>query len=221
MAPPHGAPMSMTPPATTSARGAGEPAALPLRDGGVIMGAGDARRSLSFAAPLHPILVHYTIALTSASLLLELLGRVLHEPGLALAGWWTLALGVAATVLTLATGTISRLRLDIGEGEARSYLRLHMALGPTFFGMLVATAIWRGLLWRAGQEVGWWYLAALSLTAAVMGVQGYAGGELVYRWGAEVEGRHRDLRQRRAAEPSPRLPGAAPSPHGAPGRQGA
>jgi uncharacterized membrane protein len=160
------------------------------------------------AAPLHPILVHFTIALTSASLLFELLGRVLHEPGLAVTGWWTLALSVAATILTLATGVMSRVGLDIGEGEARSWLRLHMALGPTFFGLLVAMAVWRGLLWRGGREVGWWYLAALAATTAVMTVQGYAGGELVYRWGADVKGRHDDLRQRRATEPAPRLPGA-------------
>ena len=156
------------------------------------------------AAPLHPILVHFTIALTSASLFFDLLGRVLHAPGLAAAGWWTLALSAVSTVLTLATGVVSRLGIDIGEGEARSWLRLHMALGPIFFGMLVAMTAWRGQLWSAEREAGWWYLAALGLTVIVMTVQGFIGGELVYRWGVAVEGSHRDLRQRRAAEPPPR-----------------
>jgi uncharacterized membrane protein len=166
-------------------------------------------------APLHSILVHYTIALTSASLLFEVFGRVLHQPGLSLTGWWTLALGVAASVLTLATGVASRMSLDLGEGTARSYLRLHMALGPTFFGMLVATAIWRGALWRTGDPPGWWYLAALAMTSSAMAVQGYVGGELVYRWGAEVEGRARGLRQERATEPPPRWPPAERQPAGA------
>jgi uncharacterized membrane protein len=187
------------------------------RDGGVVMRARDAVRSVSFAAPLHPILVHYTIALTSASLLFELVGRVLGLTELSVTAWWTLALAVAATVLTLATGVASRLSLDIGEGTARSYLRLHLALGPTFFGMLVAVAVWRGLLWRTGERAGWWYLAALAVTAGVMAVQGYAGGELVYRWGAEVEGRARGLRQRRAIEAPPRWPPVVPrSPGGEP-----
>ncbi|MFN2398120.1 MAG: DUF2231 domain-containing protein [Gemmatimonadaceae bacterium] len=187
-------------------------AAHPL-DGGVVVGAGEAVRSLSLAAPLHPILVHYTIALTSASLLFDFLGRVLHVPGLAVTGWWTLALSAAATVLTLATGAASRARLDIGEGAARSYLRLHMALGPAFFGLLVAMTIWRALLWRAEREAGWAYLAAMTLTAAVMAVQGYAGGELVYRWGADVEGRHRDLRQRQAGQAPPHVPGTIAPKH--------
>ncbi len=159
---------------------------------------------ISCAAPLHPILVHFTIALTSTSLLFDVLGRVRHLPELAASAWWTLALSVLATVLTLTTGVISRLRLEIGEGPARSYLRLHMALGPAFFGMLIALAIWRGALWRAGEEVGWWYLAALALASAVMAIQGYLGGELVYRWGAEVKGQHRGLRQRLAREPRPK-----------------
>ncbi|HKO15495.1 MAG TPA: DUF2231 domain-containing protein [Gemmatimonadaceae bacterium] len=188
-------------------------------DTGVIISARGALRSLAFGAPLHPILVHYTISLTSASLLFDLLGRLLHARGLAAAAWWTLALGVIATVATLATGVASRLGLDIGEGEARSYLRLHMALGPTFFGMLSATAIWRARLWQAGREVGWWYLAALAVTVAVMTAQGYSGGELVYRWGANVQGRYRDLRQRHASAPPPRLPGAVSN--RAPLREGA
>ena len=184
-------------------------------DAGTVTGAAGARRSLSLAAPLHPILVHFTIALTGSSLLFDLLGRALHDPGLAAAGWWTLALGTGATVLTLVTGVVSRLHLEIGEGEARSFLRLHMALGPIFFGMLLATATWRAASWDAGREPGWWYLATLAATTAVMAVQGYLGGELVYRWGAEVKGGHRGLRQRLAREPRPQWPPpAAAGPHG-------
>lgn len=182
------------------------PEVVAASDGAVVTSPRGALRTLSFAAPLHPILVHYTIALTSASLLFELLGRVLHAPALSVAAWWMLALSVAATVLTLASGVASRRSLDIGEGTARSYLRLHMALGPSFFGMLVGTAIWRGLLRDAGAQPGWWYLAALAVTSGVMAVQGYTGGELVYRWGAEVAGRARGLRQRRAVDPAPRWP---------------
>lgn len=159
--------------------------------------------SIPFPRALHPILVHYTIALTSSSLAFEMLGRLVHRPELTATAWWTLALSVPATVLTLCTGVTARLRLDIGEGTARSYLRLHMALGPTFFGLLLATTAWRAVLRAAGETPGWWYLAALACTCGVMVVQGYAGGELVYRWGADVEGRAPGLRQERATEPVP------------------
>lgn len=178
---------------------------LTVHDGAVPTSVGAVLRTLELPKSLHPILVHYTIALTSSSLMFELLGRLLDNGELTTTGWWTLAVSVAATVVTLATGFTARRRVDIGEGTARSYLRLHMALGPTFFGMLLGTAVWRGRLWSVQEPPGWWYLAALAATCAVMAVQGYAGGELVYRWGADVEGRARGLRQRQATDAAPTL----------------
>lgn len=172
-------------------------------DGGVLTDMRGALRTVALPRTLHPIVVHYTIALTSSSLLFELLGRLRRQPELTATAWWTLALGTVATILTLVTGVTARRRLEIGEGTARSYLRLHMALGPMVFGSLTAMSLWRGSLWLAHATPGWWYLAALAATCSLMAVQGYAGGELVYRWGADVEGRARDLRQRRAMEPAP------------------
>ena len=75
----------------------------------------------------------------------------------------------------------------------RSFLRAHMALGPIFFGLLVAVGIWRGRLWQAGAGVTGWYLAAMAGVMLVMAAQGYLGGELVYRYGAEVKFRYRKL----------------------------
>jgi uncharacterized membrane protein len=72
-----------------------------------------------------------------------------------------------------------------------------MALGPIFFGLLVAAGVWRAALWQAGQGPTWWYLTAMAAVALVMTVQGYLGGELVYRYGAEVRGVYRELPGRR------------------------
>ena len=158
------------------------------------------RRGARTAAPLHPIFVHFTIALTASSLAFDAGARVLGLPSLAEAGWWTLALAVAATVVTLATGVTSRLRLAMEEGAARRFLRAHMALGPAFFGLQLALGVWRAALWEDGRTAPWAYLAALAAVVAVMGVQGYLGGELVYRFGAEVAGGYRPL-PTEAAEP--------------------
>jgi hypothetical protein len=53
--------------------------------------------------------------------------------------------------------------------------------------------LWRASLWLDGARPPWSYLAALAVLAAIMAVQGYLGGELVYRFGVEVEGRYRPL----------------------------
>jgi uncharacterized membrane protein len=93
------------------------------------------------------------------------------------------------------------------EGEPRAWLRTHMALGPAFFGGLIAVAVWRASVWMEGGRVPWTYLGAMAALALLMTIQGYLGGELVYRFGAEVEGRYPRLPNERARIPRPE-PGA-------------
>ena len=100
-------------------------------------------------------------------------------------------------------------RAPVEEGEARSFLRAHMALGFIFYGLLVAIFFWRLSLWQSGQGVSWVYLAALAFVSLVMTAQGYLGGELVYRYGVEVEQSYRELPEREAKSMPPPL--AAPS----------
>jgi uncharacterized membrane protein len=142
---------------------------------------------------LHPIFVHFSIALTSASFAFDLAGALLGLTSLAVAGWWTLAGSAGMTLGTIVSGIVSRLRLPLGEGPARSYLRAHMALGPIFFGFLLTASIWRAALWERSTAVPWTYLTAVGALVLLMAVQGYLGGELVYRFGAGVVGRYRSL----------------------------
>lgn len=148
---------------------------------------------IRMSAPTHPIYVHFTIALTIASAVFDALGLFFDATSLTATGWWTLAGSIIMTLFTLSSGLTSRMRLPMEEGEARSFLRAHMALGPIFYGLLVAVGFWRISLWQAGRAVSWFYLAAMGAVLLVMLVQGYLGGELVYRYGAEVEGSFRKL----------------------------
>jgi uncharacterized membrane protein len=107
--------------------------------------------------------------------------------------------------MTISTGLTSSTRAPIEEGEARSFLRAHMALGLIFYGLLLAMTFWRLSLWQAGQGVSWLYLASLAIVSLVMSMQGYLGGELVYRYGVEVEQAHRELPERKAHSAPPRL----------------
>jgi uncharacterized membrane protein len=157
---------------------------------------------IRMSAPTHPIYVHFTIALTTASVAFDALGLLFDSASLSTTGWWTLAGSIIMTLFTLSSGLASRMRLPMEEGEARSFLRAHMALGPIFYGLLVAVGFWRISLWQAGQSVSWLYLAAMGAALLVMLVQGYLGGELVYRYGAEVEGSFRKLPDIKPLSPS-------------------
>jgi uncharacterized membrane protein len=177
----------------------------PTETGGPVKNWKKALSLLKMGAPMHPIFVHFTIALTSASLVFDALGFFLGKTSLTNAGAWALVGSAVMTVMTISTGLTSSTRAPVEEGEARSFLRAHMALGLIFFGLLVAIAFWRVSLWQSGQGVSWLYLIALAIVALVMTVQGYLGGELVYRYGVEVEQVYRELPEREAKSEPPRL----------------
>ena len=165
----------------------------PVEQDGIMKNSRKVLGMVRMSAPTHPIFVHFTIALTTASAVFDALGLFFDAASLTTTGWWTLAGSIVITLFTLSSGLTSRMRLPMEEGEARSFLRAHMALGPIFYGLLVAVGFWRISFWQAGQPVSWLYLAAMGAALLVMLVQGYLGGELVYRYGAEVEGSFRKL----------------------------
>lgn len=138
------------------------------------------------AAPLHPILVHFTIALVATSLAIDLVVRIVGVSSLLTAAWWTIAAASVITIGTVATGVLSRRHVAIAEGAALGYLRFHAALGPTFLGCLIATTLWRATFWSRAIPPNIWYLIALGSVTIMMTVQGYLGGELVYRFGVGV-----------------------------------
>ena len=197
---------------SVSASSQNAPASLPAGRGATITQLGQAVRLARLTAPLHPILVHFTIALTVTSFAFDLFAFLAGIRSLIAAGWWTLAAAILVTVATIATGIRSRVRWPLAEGEARSFLRVHMALGPTLFGLLIAMGIWRGELWQAGSDVTWWYLAALAGVILVTAAQGYLGGELVFRYGAEVKFHYRQLAGHSRPFPEPAIVGSGEMP---------
>src|SRR5437868_12631171 len=177
----------------------------PTERGGTVKSLRQALDLIKMGAPMHPIFVHFTIALTSASLIFDALGFFFNRASLTAAGEWTLVGAALMTLGTLSTGLTSATRAPVEEGEARSFLRAHMALGFIFYGLLVAIFFWRISLWQGGQSVSWVYLVALAFVSLVMTVQGYLGGELVYRYGVEVEQAYRELPEREAESTPPPL----------------
>ncbi|HYH86783.1 MAG TPA: DUF2231 domain-containing protein [Pyrinomonadaceae bacterium] len=177
----------------------------PTEEGGTVTNLKRALKLVKFGSPTHPIFVHYTIALTSASLVFDALGFFLEKSSLNAAGLWTLVGSCVMTLATVSTGLTSATRAPVEEGEARSFLRAHMALGLVFYGLLVAMTLWRMSLWQDGHGVSWPYLTALAAVSFVMTAQGYLGGELVYRYGVEVEQSYRELPGRPATSPAPSL----------------
>ncbi len=178
--------------------------------GGTVRSLGQALSLFKMNAPMHPIFVHFTIALTASSLAFDALGFFLGVASLTATGAWTLVSAAVMTLMTISTGLTSSMRAPVEEGEARSFLRAHMALGLIFYGVLLAITLWRLSLWQQGLGVSWLYLAAIAVVSLVMTMQGYLGGELVYRYGVEVEQAHRELPERKANSTPPLSTSSSP-----------
>jgi uncharacterized membrane protein len=184
----------------------------PTERGGTVTSLKGAAGLFKMGAPMHPIFVHFTIALTASSLAFDALGFFTERASLTAAGGWTLVGSALMTLMTISTGLTSATRAPLEEGEARSFLRAHMALGLIFYGLLVALTLWRLSLWQSGAGVSWWYLAAMGVVSLVMTAQGYLGGELVYRYGVEVEQAYRVLTDESAKSAPPSLTPSSPRP---------
>ena len=132
---------------------------------------------------LHPMLVHFPIALLFASVALDALGYLLRRPSPTRAGFFTLALGTAGAGVAALTGP------DHPQGNAavQSLLVLHqsfalitVALGVAL--LLVRFAAIRGL--AGGPAVA--YLGVTVLLLVSLSLTGYFGGELTYHQGVGV-----------------------------------
>lgn len=132
---------------------------------------------------LHPMVVHFPIALVYASVALDWIGYLFNLPGLTRAGFYTLVLGAAGSGVAALTGP------DHAGGDAtvQSLLLSHQSFA------LITVALAVGLLLirffaadgLAGAGAAVYLMASLGLLAAVT-LTGYFGGELIYHHGIGV-----------------------------------
>lgn len=132
---------------------------------------------------LHPMLVHFPIALLFASAALDALGFLLRRPSLTRAGFFTLALGTAGAGVAALTGP------DHAQGDAavQSLLTSHQSFALITVALAVALMLVRfaavgGL--SGGPALA--YLGATVLLLVSLSLTGYFGGELTYHQGIGV-----------------------------------
>jgi len=147
---------------------------------------------------LHPLIVHFPIALFVTGFLVDGLGWLLHQDGLKRVGMILVILGASAAVPALATGLAveemieERLEVIPGGEEA---IEAHEKIAiPTTALLLVVGLIRLGLggewlsrsrNWLYGLLITYLVIGALGL--GMLALTGLRGGELVYRYGAGVE----------------------------------
>lgn len=137
----------------------------------------------------HPAFVHFTVALLSISTLLFVAVRLGRDRGWAghakTAAYWNLWLGAALTVLTVLAGVYAynTVQHDTPSHAAMTdHRNWALATAIIFWGL----ALWAARTKRAGGDIGTGFLAILVVATGLLGVTGWKGGEVVYRYGLGV-----------------------------------
>lgn len=136
--------------------------------------------------PIHPMVVHFPIALLITSVVLDFLATRWHHKSFQDAGFYALIAGLLGAVVAVGTGAMAEEAVE-GKGVPESVLEIHEALGYAtllfFLGLLALRLLMR---WKLVKELPALYLAMGVVGIVILSAAGYFGGSLVYDFGAGV-----------------------------------
>ena len=136
--------------------------------------------------PIHPMAVHFPIALLMASVLFDLAATRWRHGSFREAGFYTLILGVLGAILAVLTGAIEEEAAE-EAGIPESVLEIHETLGYAtlaLFGALLVIRLAVRLRWMRERPA--LYLTLGLLGVVIVAATGFYGGSLVYDFGAGV-----------------------------------
>lgn len=141
----------------------------------------------ALATNLHPLIVHYPIALLTAFFLLELVGVTLRREGVRQAASWTLYLGALGAIMAVAAGLIAEDTVPHGEA-VHEIMEWHGRLGISVATLSLILAVWR-IAARTNFSLMakslYLYLAAIMVICMFIGAD--LGGLMVYQYGVGVK----------------------------------
>ena len=145
------------------------------------------KAEIGLVKPLHPMLVHFPLALLAFSVAADVSFFFLKVESLRHVGWWSLAGAAIGGALTVAAGVFDMRRANLDE-EVHARVHRHMKVGLVLFAAIAALTFWRWTVFldRTAQ-VSAVYLDCAILVMALALFQGWLGGELVYSDGVFVK----------------------------------
>jgi uncharacterized membrane protein len=137
-----------------------------------------------YGHPFHPILVTIPIGTWVASLVFDIIGLASPDPEPYIRGAWILiVIGLIGAVLAAIWGFIDYLQLG-RTTQARRTATIHMAINVGVTALFVINLLVR--LSADDDEVSIWGVVLTIVGLAALGVSGWLGGKLAYRYGVRV-----------------------------------
>jgi len=132
---------------------------------------------------LHPMLVHFPIALIMVGFLFDLVSLLIKkEACLSFAGFWLLIIGTLATIVTFFSGVFFTPDM---AGTAGMVKNIHATFAVITMLLLIINSFLRIYLKRSNREnspMKWLSFAIYALAALMVGITGFYGGNLVYNY---------------------------------------
>jgi uncharacterized membrane protein len=135
---------------------------------------------------VHPVFVHFPIALFPAALLFYGLGAVLEKRSLLVSGRGCLYLAAVSVITAVATGL--RAEATLKHNEAIHHLmETHKTLGLTILALSLLLTGWT--FWQRDQRprAFWAYFCVLTFTTLAVQQNADLGGRMVFTQGAGVK----------------------------------
>ncbi len=139
--------------------------------------------NLPWMDTIHPIVVHFVIAMAIGAVIFDLIGVVARRPNLFEVSFWNLLVATAAIFVAIIFGQVEA-GLAEPYGASRSILNWHSTLGWSLAGVLALLTGWRYVLrGRDPRILPLPFLAAGGVLALLVVVQVTLGNQLVWVYG--------------------------------------
>ncbi|WP_433788220.1 DUF2231 domain-containing protein [Actinomycetospora sp. CA-101289] len=139
-----------------------------------------------YGHPWHPLLVTVPIGAWIASLVFDLASFVVPGAGFLVQGsLWVIALGVLGALVAALAGGLDLLAIPRRTPAFRVALT-HMVLNLVVVALYVVGFLWRRDRGTMAGTVGAGPLALSVLAVALLGLSGFLGGKLAFRFGVRV-----------------------------------
>ncbi len=133
---------------------------------------------------VHPLIVHFPIALLASAVLFYAMAWILGSHSLATTGLYVLILGVLSAGAAVGTGLYAEEGVMISRSVREHLLEMHEPLMLTTLGLSAALGLW-ALLARPFPKKGRWLFAlGLLVLLGVMSLGADYGGRMVYNYNA-------------------------------------
>lgn len=143
--------------------------------------------NLPYPDPLHPIIVHFVIAMVFFSFFCDVVGYLTRNHRLFEVSFWNMFVAAIAIFLAVIFGQIEAGLADAYEA-AQSVLNLHTLLGWSLSAILVAITAWRFVIRaRNPRSVPPAYLGVATFLICLVSLQVYLGSKLFWVYGLHVE----------------------------------